>query len=70
MAEEKALHFIQSNPTQDASAYSANYRAHKEGMTQEDVAEYYSKWADSGKYEEVINVIILSCIYTYNLQLL
>lgn len=52
MAEEKALHFIQSNPTQDASAYSANYRAHKEGMTKEDVAEYYSEWADSGKYEE------------------
>ena len=58
MAEEKALDFIQSNPTQDASAYSANYRAHTEGMTKEDVAEYYSKWADSGKYEEVIHVFI------------
>jgi hypothetical protein len=41
-----------------SSAYSANYRAHTEGMTKEDVAEYYSKWADSGKYEEVIHVFI------------
>ena len=56
MAEEKALEFINTSPHEDASAYSANYGAHKEGMTREDVAEYYSKWAESGGYEKVINM--------------
>lgn len=54
MAEEKAMQFIENSPQEDASAYSANYGAHKEGMTRQDVADYYSKWAESGGYEKVI----------------
>ena len=53
MADEKALSYIEASPQEDASAYGANYGAHREGMTKEEVAEYYSKWGYSGKYEEV-----------------
>ncbi|XP_063431961.1 uncharacterized protein LOC134714551 isoform X2 [Mytilus trossulus] len=52
MADEKALSYIEASPQEDASAYGANYGAHREGMTKEEVAEYYSKWGYSGKYEE------------------
>ena len=62
MAEEKALTFIESSPQEDATAYGANYGAHREGMTKEEVAEYYSKWAASGKYEEVINLLIFHIV--------
>ena len=33
--------------------YMANYGAHRKGMTPEDVANYYTKWADNQKYEQV-----------------
>ncbi|XP_052794078.1 uncharacterized protein LOC128227502 isoform X2 [Mya arenaria] len=32
--------------------YMANYRAHRKGMTPDEVADYYSKWADAQKYEQ------------------
>jgi len=35
--------------------YMANYRAHRKGMTPEEVADYYTVWADTNKYEEVIS---------------
>ncbi|XP_060082532.1 methyltransferase-like protein 27 [Ylistrum balloti] len=45
MAEEKAKQFIQSSNATDSQAYCANFGAHKPGMSMEEVAEYYSKWA-------------------------
>ncbi|KAH3834947.1 hypothetical protein DPMN_108280 [Dreissena polymorpha] len=31
--------------------YMANYRAHRKGMTPEEVADYYSHWADTQQYD-------------------
>lgn len=32
--------------------YMANYKAHRKGMSPQDVAEYYSAWAQGNKYEQ------------------
>lgn len=34
--------------------YMANYGAHRKGMTTEEVTEYYTKWSESSKYEQVL----------------
>ncbi|KAL4230999.1 ubiE/COQ5 methyltransferase [Mactra antiquata] len=32
--------------------YMANYRAHRKGMTPEEVAEYYTEWSVNGSYDQ------------------
>lgn len=32
--------------------YMANYQAHRKGMTPQEVADYYSQWAESKKYDQ------------------
>ena len=39
--------------------YEANLGAHKEGMTPEEVADYYSEWAKNKRYDEVSEVVII-----------
>jgi len=56
MAEDKAKEYAtKKDASVDASAYCANYGAHRAGMSKEEVAEYYSKWANDGQYESVSN---------------
>ncbi|KAK3096195.1 hypothetical protein FSP39_024296 [Pinctada imbricata] len=52
MAEEKANSYILSSPRQDAEAYSANFGAHRVGISPQEMAEYYSQWARQGTYDE------------------
>jgi len=33
--------------------YLANYRAHRKGITAQEMSDYYTEWADDQKYEEV-----------------
>jgi hypothetical protein len=33
--------------------YMANYRAHRKGMSPDEVADYYTNWAENKKYEQV-----------------
>ncbi|KAL5006858.1 hypothetical protein ScPMuIL_015664 [Solemya velum] len=51
MADEKAERYIRSSSEADARAYAVNYGVHKEGMTKEEIAEYYSDWAKKGTYD-------------------
>jgi hypothetical protein len=46
--------------------YDANLGAHREGMTPEEVATYYSEWARNKKYDEVSEAlwIFVDRIYT------
>lgn len=59
MADDKAKNFIENSAPVDAGAYATNYGAHKEGMTKEDVAKYYSEWAEKGTYETVCFIFML-----------
>ncbi|KAL5007564.1 hypothetical protein ScPMuIL_016370 [Solemya velum] len=51
MADEKAERYIQRSSEIDAKAYAINYGAHREGMTKEEIAQYYSEWAYRGTYD-------------------
>lgn len=46
--------------------YMANFRAHRKGITPQEMADYYSQWADNLKYEQVTVAImfVLSCKLT------
>lgn len=55
MASEKARQFAEKGNEKDVSAYSQNYGAHREGISMKEVAEYYTEWANSNRYEVVIN---------------
>ncbi|XP_060581812.1 uncharacterized protein LOC132738345 [Ruditapes philippinarum] len=35
--------------------YMANYRAHRKGMSPDEVADYYTNWAENKKYEQDLN---------------
>lgn len=35
--------------------YMANYRAHRKGMAPQEVADYYTEWAENEKYDEDLN---------------
>lgn len=51
MAEEALKDFVGNAVlVNDTFAYTANYGAHKEGITRKEMANYYSKWADT--YED------------------
>ncbi|KAJ8316980.1 hypothetical protein KUTeg_004884, partial [Tegillarca granosa] len=52
MADQKAEEYLKHNAPVDASAYATNFGAHREGMTKEEVADYYSNWALKGTYEQ------------------
>lgn len=45
--------------------YLANYRAHRKGITPKEMADYYSQWADSLKYEQVIANYFYFCEVIY-----
>lgn len=45
---------LEQKKTREVMAkYLANYRAHRKGITPEEMADYYSHWADSLQYEKV-----------------
>ncbi|XP_046580289.1 methyltransferase-like protein 27 isoform X2 [Haliotis rubra] len=56
MAEEKAKRFIDSSSNVDSGAYSANYGAHRVGISMQESVDYYSKWAQDGKYEQDLSL--------------
>nr|XP_022344429.1 methyltransferase-like protein 27 isoform X1 [Crassostrea virginica] len=51
MASEKARRFQEEGERRDVAAYAQNYGAHREGISREEVAQYYTQWAKSNKYE-------------------
>lgn len=55
MASEKARHFAEKGNQKDVAAYTQNYGAHREGISMKEVADYYTEWANSNRYEVVIN---------------
>lgn len=55
MASEKARHFAEKGNQKDVAAYTKNYGAHREGISMKEVADYYTEWANSNRYEVVIN---------------
>ena len=38
---------------EDVEAYKTNYEAFKGGLSKEEIAKYYDKWAGSGEYDAV-----------------
>jgi hypothetical protein len=57
MAAEKAQRFQQEGNQRDVGAYAQNYGAHREGISMKEVAEYYTEWANSNRYEVVIMLL-------------
>ena len=57
MASEKARRFQEEGERRDVAAYAQNYGAHREGISREEVAQYYTQWANSNKYEMVIRAL-------------
>ncbi|XP_062568640.1 methyltransferase-like protein 27 isoform X1 [Saccostrea cucullata] len=51
MAAEKAKKFQQEGNQRDVAAYAQNYGAHREGISMKEVADYYTEWANSNKYD-------------------
>ncbi|XP_048746652.2 methyltransferase-like protein 27 [Ostrea edulis] len=51
MALEKAMPFQQERNKEAIDAYAQNYGAHREGISMKEMAEYYTKWANTDKYE-------------------
>lgn len=51
MASEKARQFAEKGNEKDVDAYSQNYGAHREGISMKEVADYYTEWANSNRYE-------------------
>ncbi|XP_048747410.2 methyltransferase-like protein 27 isoform X2 [Ostrea edulis] len=51
MAAEKAKRFQEKANHRDTGAYAQNYGAHREGISMKEVADYYTQWANSDKYE-------------------
>lgn len=43
----------------DTHAYETNASVFKGGMTKQEVAQYYNKWASTGEYDLVRYVVIL-----------
>ncbi|XP_071091007.1 methyltransferase-like protein 27 [Haliotis cracherodii] len=52
MAEEKAKRYVENSAPDDARAYSRGYEAHRVGISMQECVEYYSKWAENGKYDQ------------------
>mgnify|MGYP003692183621 CR=1 FL=1 len=57
MASEKAGRFQEEGERRDVAAYAQNYGAHREGISREEVAQYYTQWAKSNKYDMVIRAL-------------
>lgn len=57
MAAEKAKIFQEKGNHRDTGAYAQNYGAHREGISMKEVADYYTQWANSDKYEVVIMLL-------------
>lgn len=53
MAQQSYLDFERNNSPDEVEAYRTNFGAFKSGLTREEIAEYYNKWADSGMYDVV-----------------
>ena len=48
-----AIEYTKGKSQEDATAYSSNYKAHKKGISKEEMVKAYSEWSKDGKYEEV-----------------
>lgn len=55
MAQQSYLDFERNNSPDEVEAYRTNFGAFKSGLTREEIAEYYNKWADSGMYDVHLN---------------
>ena len=57
MSEASLQHYLEINgydeEHDDVKAYKANHEVFKGGLSKYEVAQYYSKWAEDGLYDEV-----------------
>ena len=53
MALQSYIEFERNNHEDDVEAYKANYGVFKGGLSREEIAEYYNKWAETGQYDTV-----------------
>ncbi|KAL3887887.1 hypothetical protein ACJMK2_000276 [Sinanodonta woodiana] len=55
MADITYQNYINNASREDAEAYHANFQAFKGGLTPQQIADYYSQWGASGKYDIHLN---------------
>ncbi|KAL3887890.1 hypothetical protein ACJMK2_000278 [Sinanodonta woodiana] len=51
MADIAFQNYVNNASREDAEAYHATFQAYKGGLTQEQIADYYSQWGASGEYD-------------------
>ncbi|XP_046373736.2 methyltransferase-like protein 27 [Haliotis rufescens] len=54
MAEEKAKQYVENSAQDDATVLSMVDLVHRVGISMQESVEYYSKWAENGKYDQDI----------------
>lgn len=54
-AHQSYIEFERNNHEDDVEAYKANYGVFKGGLSREEIAEYYNKWAETGQYDTHLN---------------
>lgn len=53
--QEAALQYTKGKSSEDVTAYSSNYKAHKKGISKEEMVNAYTEWSKNGKYDEDLN---------------
>ncbi|KAK3583601.1 hypothetical protein CHS0354_039423 [Potamilus streckersoni] len=51
MADIAYQNYVSNASREDAEAYHSNFQAFKGGLTPQQIADYYSQWGASGKYD-------------------
>ncbi|KAL3876952.1 hypothetical protein ACJMK2_034729 [Sinanodonta woodiana] len=51
MADIAYQNYVRNASREDAEAYHSNFQAFKGGLTPQQIADYYSQWGASGKYD-------------------
>lgn len=58
MALESLKQVEESLEHDDVIAYKTNFEVFKGGLSKNDIAKYYDKWAETGEYDTVRNVCL------------